>query len=550
MKRFTLLLSAMLLACATSVWAEDFSQTYSYVKDGPTGWSLTNYEDKSSYYLVPSGEGPSVATISGIFTDKTITSDVVVTLNVATFGSGTNPSASTFSLYTSSDCTTSVTATQGGKLPTSSTYTDVTYTVTKANAANLTNDLAIKITKPGKQIRLKSITVKFTYKTSTSATLTAITISIPEDVQLKKEYIVGTSFDVTGIKAIATYDGAPEEDVTEDVTWTLNPKPFVSVAENTSVKVQASIGEMKSNELEITGITVRNLYNYTITWVVNGEDYNEGMPTTNVKEGDQITALPTAPANNTLSCSNVFVGWSTNNLGSTAGQSQPEDIFTSATAAPAITENTTFHAVFATADGEATEFFKETFDQANGTGGNDGKWSDNVASNKLSEIVGWTFENGYAANQCVKLGTSSKQGSATTPALAGLTGNAVLTFRAGAWSGDAITLNLSISVGSLSEKSVTLTNAAFSDYTIAITGATAQSTITFQGLQAEKARFFLDDVVVKSNPLKDFRTNCDGVSTAIDNAAVETPAVKTIENGQLVILRDGVKYNAMGVRLQ
>ena len=38
--------------------------------------------------------------------------------------------------------------------------------------------------------------------------------------------------------------------------------------------------------------------------------------------------------------------------------------------------------------------------------------------------------------------------------------------------------------------------------------------------------------------------------TAINSAAVETPAVKTIENGQLVILRDGVKYNAMGVRLQ
>ena len=38
--------------------------------------------------------------------------------------------------------------------------------------------------------------------------------------------------------------------------------------------------------------------------------------------------------------------------------------------------------------------------------------------------------------------------------------------------------------------------------------------------------------------------------TAIDNAVVETPALKTIENGQLVILRDGVKYNAMGVRLQ
>ena len=38
--------------------------------------------------------------------------------------------------------------------------------------------------------------------------------------------------------------------------------------------------------------------------------------------------------------------------------------------------------------------------------------------------------------------------------------------------------------------------------------------------------------------------------TAIDNTTLRTPSVKTIENGQLVILRDGVKYNAMGVRLQ
>ena len=38
--------------------------------------------------------------------------------------------------------------------------------------------------------------------------------------------------------------------------------------------------------------------------------------------------------------------------------------------------------------------------------------------------------------------------------------------------------------------------------------------------------------------------------TSIESAAVETPALKTIENGQLVIIRDGVKYNAMGVRLQ
>ena len=39
-------------------------------------------------------------------------------------------------------------------------------------------------------------------------------------------------------------------------------------------------------------------------------------------------------------------------------------------------------------------------------------------------------------------------------------------------------------------------------------------------------------------------------TTAIDNTTLSTPSVKTIENGQLVIIRDGVKYNTMGVKLQ
>ena len=149
----------LLVGVGTS-WAENFSTTYSY---GLSGWSLTNYTDQSSYYQVPSGNDPSVATISNIFSGKTITSNVVVTINCATYGSGTNPSASTFSLYKETACTNAITASQGGTLPTSSTYTNVTYTVTQSNASSLGNDLAIKITKPGKTIRLKSIKVEFTY---------------------------------------------------------------------------------------------------------------------------------------------------------------------------------------------------------------------------------------------------------------------------------------------------------------------------------------------------------------------------------------------------
>lgn len=142
------------------MWAQNFSKTYGH---GLSDWTLTNYTDKSDYYLVPTGNTPSVATIPGIFTGKKINSDVVITINCATYGSGKNPTASTFSIFNGSDCKTAVTATQSGKLPTSTTYTDVKYTIKSTDVASLTNNLAIKITKTGKQIRLKSITITFRF---------------------------------------------------------------------------------------------------------------------------------------------------------------------------------------------------------------------------------------------------------------------------------------------------------------------------------------------------------------------------------------------------
>ena len=127
---------------------------------------MSNYTDSKSYYLIPAEGTESVAVISGIFNGKTIASDVVITLNVATFGNGANPTTSTFSIYSNSGCTVSVTSAQSGTLPSSKTFTTVVYTVAKTDAAAFTNDLAIKVTRAdgSKQIRLKSINVKFSYK--------------------------------------------------------------------------------------------------------------------------------------------------------------------------------------------------------------------------------------------------------------------------------------------------------------------------------------------------------------------------------------------------
>ena len=258
MKNLKVLFTVLCVACATAVWGEDFTTSYSYGTF--TDWSLTNYDDKSSYYLVPNGTSPSVATISGIFTNRTITSDVVITINCATYGNGTNPSANSFSVYAEDGCTTSITATQGGTLPTSSTYTDVVYTVNEQNTTKLTKDLAIKITKPGKQIRLKSVTVVFSYTDSSGS------------------------------------------------------------------------GETT---------------NYTVQWMVDGQPYTTGSPTTSVKSGERVTTLPTDPADNSLSCAEKFMGWSAEHIGTNPQDYAPADLFTTIDASPAITENTTFYAVFA-----------------------------------------------------------------------------------------------------------------------------------------------------------------------------------------------------------
>ena len=179
--------------------SEEYSGTYNVSNQGTgTGktWSLTNYSNQTSYLLCPNSNDTSVALIEGIFTDKTISSDVVITINSATYGSGTVPSESTFAIYNSSACTSQVIATQTGTLPSSSTYTDVIYTVVQANVSSFSDDLAIKITKPGRQIRLKSIDVEFSYTeaSGSSEPITSITASV------SKTFYVGeiiSSSDIT-----------------------------------------------------------------------------------------------------------------------------------------------------------------------------------------------------------------------------------------------------------------------------------------------------------------------------------------------------------------
>ena len=88
---------------------------------------------------------------------------------------------------------------------------------------------------------------------------------------------------------------------------------------------------------------------YSVTWMVNGSEYTEGNPDTEVLDGDKVESLPTPPTpdeGNNIYCGEVFAGWTDKPID---GQTDayPDLLFTTIEGSPEIKQNTTFYAVFA-----------------------------------------------------------------------------------------------------------------------------------------------------------------------------------------------------------
>lgn len=100
-----------------------------------------------------------------------------------------------------------------------------------------------------------------------------------------------------------------------------------------------------SNISSEISVTFTENQKHSVTWKVNNTDYNVGDPTTQVYDGGKVTKLPTAPdpANN---CGEVFAGWTKTPIDGTTN-TKPSVLFTTAENSPTITDDVTFHAVFA-----------------------------------------------------------------------------------------------------------------------------------------------------------------------------------------------------------
>jgi len=395
-----------------NAWGTDYSHVYTYSEKGTgTGktWDVTNAESVTgspNYWKVPSTtSSASVATIPDIFTGKTITSNVVITLNIATFGSGDNPTSSKFMIYNSSDCSSQVTATQGGALPTNSTYQNTTYTISNANAvAGFTDDLVIKIASGTKQIRLKQITVAFSYTAScTSLTMSEVTatpgnsridLSWPT-VSNASSYTVTCKVKSTGVSAGTVGSVSGSGPKTCAITGLTNGTAY------TWSVMPVGTGSYCSSNTPATGDATPNVY-YTVTWKNNGGNYT----TTSVANGSK----PTFPSNPS-SCSDVsttFYGWSTAEWSGTVDALGGKTVYTAASSMPNVSAAVTYYAVFAKkTTGSETSVTGGTFSDAvttqtgwtgsgvgtysgNGVkfdGANDYIQSPDISSNSLKEVT-------------------------------------------------------------------------------------------------------------------------------------------------------------------
>ena len=105
-----------------------------------------------------------------------------------------------------------------------------------------------------------------------------------------------------------------------------------------------------------------NIYN-KVTWLVGGDEYTTGGPTTQTTEGGEIETFPTDP--NGACDGKTFMGWTT---GEYEGATAPATLYTNSSTVH-ITSNTTFHAVFAEPGGESETVFRKITSLSELTGG-------------------------------------------------------------------------------------------------------------------------------------------------------------------------------------
>ena len=286
------------------------------------------------------------------------------------------------------------------------------------------------------------------------------------------------------------------------------------------------------------GSTVDPETKCTVTWLVNGEVYTAGNPTISVNKGGVVSLLPTAPK----SCdkiSNQFVGWSEYEI-SGYTDDIPTDLFSTADDAPDITQNTTFHAVFAQLEEEETTVSTPA----------------TIAMN-LNNTQGWTLSGLDKQSKYWKM---IKDSYAESPSLDASQITSI-TINMRTWGGTQYnTIEFSVAGKKLGELKASNNN--LKDYTwtpsstpsgvgalrFSSPTSTADAGPAFSSITLETTSSGTGTTTTYS--YSRYITSCNSGTTDIEETVVEKPNTKIIRNGQLLIEYNGVYYNTLGQQVQ
>ena len=308
---------------------------------------------------------------------------------------------------------------------------------------------------------------------------------------------------------------------------------------------------------------------HTVAWEVNGETYTTGTPTTATTDCDGISTMPTAPADNTLSCANSFRGWTATNLYGEATNTQPADLFVTAADAPTINADKTFYAVFGTATDKAyvgTVLWSENWtgesNNAKPSGPTTGggyaiasgveyDYTDGTGDNKATtKVATGTNAGGVSPELMVGYGTTTA-GAFTVTGLP-KKGAKELTLIFKRNNSTTVALTPSVTGEGYSISKVSGSGAGTYVYTITC-GAGSTFDLTFTGSTTKDKSVRIDDIVlkVKTDGATNYRCICPSLEVTEKLVTASTPifitstASKTVRSqDSLVIVGTGLKKNA------
>lgn len=299
----------------------------------------------------------------------------------------------------------------------------------------------------------------------------------------KVAYETGESFNPEGLTVTATYDDESTADVTADATWTFDPAVFNTTGSVTVTALAAYGGKDDIAEYTVT-VSAKPL-TLTIT------------PATGTYTSTQTVTIE---ANNAVG--NVAIYYTTDGSDPADGANEytaPFEVATTTTVrAYAIDDELRSATAESVITIKASTFAEENFNGCITQGGRDGNFkigSGDISDNSF-DCGGWVYDaTVYAANSCVKVGSSKTKGTLTSPVVASTNYN-MISFDIAGWESGTNTISVTINNGGTfadgtTSKSFTATNAKWTTVTEKITGLTPATTFTFKG-----KRLFLDSIIL------------------------------------------------------